>query len=138
MAKKPKQTSSKWGKGKTDPATWWEKGCPSPNPAGRPKGSKNQKTCYRQAVEKQITVHEDGVPQVMSRKEATYHQIAHQASAGDLRAAAMQFELDARFDPAEPAPPTAAESEVDYATLEHWVDLREKFKVFKQDPDGAS
>ena len=47
MPKKSDKKNGKWGKGKTDPATWWEKGCESPNPNGRPKGSKNQKTLWK-------------------------------------------------------------------------------------------
>lgn len=128
---------SKWGKGKTDPDTWWEPGCPSPNPSGRPKGSKNRKTCYREASEKKILIHDDGVPTEVSRKEATYHHVAHKAASGDLKAAGMMFELDAEFDPPEAVPPSGVESAADFATLDNWVALREKFKAFKQDNDGA-
>jgi hypothetical protein len=50
----------------------------------------------------------------------------------DLKAAKIQLELDAKFDPVETAPPTAEESAADFATLEGWIALREKFKVFEQ------
>jgi hypothetical protein len=123
---------SKWGKGKTDPQTWWEPGCQSPNPTGRPKGSKNQKTLYKDAFDKLVSVDLDGVPENLPKKAVTYHQIAQQAAAGDLKAAKIQLELDAKFDPVETAPPTAEESAADFATLEGWIALREKFKVFEQ------
>lgn len=129
---------SKWGKGKTDPDSWWKKGGPSPNPKGRPKGSKNQKTLYKQAFEAKITVNMDGEPKTMSKKEVSYHQVAQKAAAGDLKAFQIQKELDERFDPPEVTPPSPEESAADYATLEAWITLREKFQVFnkKADPDG--
>jgi hypothetical protein len=128
----PKKKPGKWGKGKTDPDTWWEKGGPSPNPKGRPKGSKNQKTLYKQAFDKPITVNLDGKQQTMSKKELGYHQVAQKAAAGDLKAFAIQKELDEKYDPPELVPPTPEESAADYATLEAWIELRERFKAFKK------
>ncbi|SMQ69917.1 hypothetical protein SAMN06297468_2100 [Altererythrobacter xiamenensis] len=132
MAKTPKKKSSKWGKGKTDPATWWKKGGPSPNPKGRPKGSKNQKTLWKEAVQKKITVNFDGETQKMTKQELTYHQLAQKAASGDLKAIAMLLNLDEKFDPGETIPPTKAESAADFDTLEEWLKLKEKFKAFKQ------
>lgn len=128
----PKKKSGKWGKGKTDPASWWPKGGPSPNPKGRPKGSKNQKTLYQQAFNKPITVSFDGSQQTMSKKELGYHQVAQKAAAGDLKAFLIQKELDEKFYPPELVPPTTEESAADYATLEAHVELLAKFKVFKK------
>lgn len=122
----------KWGKGKTDPKTWWKKGGPSPNPKGRPKGSKNQKTLYKEAFDAKITVSIDGEQKTMPKKALSYHQLAQKAAAGDLKAISMQFELDERFDPGEAAPPTPEESAADFHTLEAWIELRETFKVFKK------
>jgi hypothetical protein len=128
--------SSKWGKGKTDPKTWWKKGAPSPNPKGRPKGSKNQKTLYKEAFDAKITVNMDGKQKTMPKKELGYHQLAQKAAAGDLKAFQIQKELDERYDPPEAAPPSPEESVADYATLEAWIALREKFQVFKKKADG--
>jgi hypothetical protein len=127
---------SKWGKGKTDPKTWWKKGAPSPNPKGRPKGSKNQKTLYKEAFEKKITVNMGGKQKTMSKKELGYHQLAQKAAAGDLKAFQIQKELDERYDSPEAAPPSPEESGADYATLDAWIALREKFQVFKKKADG--
>ena len=131
----PKKKSSKWGKGKTNPDTWWPKGGPSPNPKGRPKGSKNQKTLYQQAFNKLVTVTLDGKQQTMSKKELAYFQLAQKSAAGDLKAFLIQKELDEKYDPPELVPPTAEESAADFATLEAWGELREKFKVFKKKDD---
>ena len=120
------------------PASWWQKGGPSPNPKGRPKGSKNQKTLYRQAFEAKITVTMDGEEKTMSKKELGYHQLAQKSAAGDLKAFQIQKELDERFDPPEAAPPTPEESAADFATLEEWIALRETFKVFRKEADDCS
>ena len=127
---------SKWGKGKTDPATHWKKGCKSPNPLGRKKGTKNQKTLYREAFEKKITVTMDGEPMTMSKKALTYHQIAQKAAAGEMKAIAIQMMLDEKFDPGETAPPTVEESAADFATFDSWLALREKYSVFAKKADG--
>lgn len=133
--KKEPEKSSKWGKGRTDPDTWWQKGGPSPNPKGRPKGSKNQKTLYKEAFEAKITVTMDGEEKTMTKKALGYHQLAQKAAAGDLKAFQIQKELDERFDPPETAAPTPEESAADFATLDAWIALRDKFKVFDK-PEG--
>lgn len=136
MAEKKYKDPSKWGKGKTDPASHWKKGCPSPNPKGRPKGSKNQRTLYKEAFEAKITANIDGELKTMSKKELGYHQLAQKSAAGDLKAFQIQKELDEKFDPPEQIPPTAEESAADYQTLEEWIALREKHSVFKKKEGG--
>ena len=128
----PEKKPDKRKNNRTDPDTRWKKGCTSPNPKGRPKGSKNQKTLYEQAFYKPITVSMDGKPQTMSLKAAGYHQVAQKSAGGDLKAFNIQKELDEKFDPPELVPPTPEESAADYATLEAWIEVREKFKVFKK------
>ncbi|MFC0588298.1 DUF5681 domain-containing protein [Novosphingobium aquiterrae] len=136
MSTKPDdEKSSKWGKGKTDPESWWKKGGKSPNPNGRPKGSKNQKTLWREASEVKISVTMDGQKKEMAKKELGYHQIASKAAAGDLKAISMQLHLDEKFDSGESTPPTQEESAADFQTLDEWVKLRELFKVFKMGDD---
>lgn len=135
MTDTPKKKPSKWGKGKTDPDTWWQKGCGSPNPTGRPKGSKSQHTLWKEAVEKKITVTFDGESKQMTKQELAYHQLAQKAAGGDLKAIGMQMNLDEKFDPGETVPPTKEESAADYATLEAWLALKEKFKAFKPGGD---
>lgn len=129
---------SKWGKGKTDPATWWEKGCKSPNPAGRPKGAKSQKTKYLEAFDKRrLKVDLDGEEKTVTFGQLGYHQLAQKAGGGDLKAIAMQLQLDEKFDVPETPVPTPEESAIDFATLESWGELREKFLAFKKSGDGG-
>lgn len=127
---------SKWGKGKTDPDTWWKAGGPSPNPKGRPKGSKNQKTIYMEAFQRKITVSLDGEQQTLPKREVGYHQLANKSASGDLKAISIQLGLDEKFDPGEAIPPTAEEAAADFHTLDAWIDLREKFRVFEKKPDA--
>lgn len=135
MPDKPKKKPSKWGYCKTDPATHWKKGGPSPNPKGRPKGSKNQKTLWKEAVEKEISVNIDGQPENLTKQEVYYHQLAQKASTGDLKAIGMMLALDEKFDPGETIPPTKEESAADFRTVDEWLKLREKFKVFQKQGD---
>lgn len=137
MTKKANPTKpSKWGKGKTDPDTWWKKGCASPNPKGRPKGSKNQKTLWMEAAQAKVIANLDGKPTAMTKQELAYHQLSQKAAAGDLKAIAMQLNLDEKFDPGESIPPTKEESAADYEVLEQWIALKEKFKAFKPKEGG--
>jgi Family of unknown function (DUF5681) len=136
MAKKNSKNPTKWGKGKTDPDSWWKKGGPSPNPKGRPKGAKNQKTLYKQAFESKITVKMDGQEKTMSKKELAYYQVAQKAAGGDLKAFQFQKDLDEKFDPPEVAPPSPEDAAADFATLDAWIALREKFQVFKKKADA--
>lgn len=142
MSDKPKKKSSKWGYGKTDPATHWKKGGPSPNPKGRPKGSKNQKTLWKEASAIKAKVLLEGKSTTITQKELRYMRLSLKAGDGDLKAIAMANELDARFDPGETIPPTKEESAADYATLSEWVKLKETFKVFgepdeREEKDGG-
>jgi len=121
---------SKWGKGKTDPDSWWKKGGPSPNPKGRPKGAKSQKTIYMEAFGAKIVANFDGVDQEMTKRELGYHQIAQKSAAGDTKAFLIQKELDEKYDPVEAAPPTPEESAADYHTFKAYVELLDRFKVF--------
>lgn len=132
MSDTPKKKSSKWGYGKTDPATHWKKGCKSPNPKGRPKGSKNQKTLWKEASQVTVMANLDGKPEAMTKQALGYHQLAQKAAGGDLKAIAMQMGLDEKFDPGETIPPTKEESAADFDTFDEWFKLREKFKVFKR------
>lgn len=137
MAKKSKQAAdaqpSQWGKGKTDPATHWKKGCPSPNPKGRPKGSKNLKTIYQEAFDKKIEVTMDGESKKMAKKEVAIHQLAQKAAAGDDKATTKLLALEDKFGPVDDAPPTAEESAADFQTLDEWIAVREKFRAFAKE-----
>ncbi|QZP07729.1 DUF5681 domain-containing protein [Caenibius sp. WL] len=124
---------SKWGRGKTDPDTWWEKGGPSPNPKGRPRGSKNQKTLYQEAFGAKIVVNIDGAEKEMTKRELGYHQVATKSAAGDIKAFQIQRELDEKYEPVEVAPPTPEESAADYKTFKAHLELLRTFRVFEKE-----
>jgi len=60
----------------------WKKGDPSPNPEGRPKGSKNMSTILKEMLELEIDV--DGVK--MTQKDAIILKLIKKSTAGELGA----------------------------------------------------
>lgn len=121
------KTASKWGYKKTDPDTHWVSGAASPNPAGRPKGAKNQKTRYREAMAVKILAKVGKTTKLMAKGDLVYHQLANKSAGGDLKAIALQLQLDAKFDEPDTAPPSAADSASDMRTLEQYIALHHKF-----------
>ncbi len=82
--KSPK--SSNWGKGKTDPKTWWKKGGPSPNPTGRPKGALGLKTLLAAELKSTIKIQEAGKTRTVSKQQAMVKQFVGKALKGDDKA----------------------------------------------------
>ena len=130
---------SKWGYKKIDPDTHWIPGAASPNPAGRPKGAKNQKTLYREAMAVKIAAKVGPTTRLMAKGELGYHQLANKSAGGDLKAIALQLQLDAKFDEPEAAAPSTADSASDMQTLEYYIALRNKFArpATQGDPAGG-
>lgn len=84
VKKSPK--SSKWGKGKTDPETWWKKGGPSPNPTGRPKGALGFTTLLAAELKSTVTIQEAGKTKTVSKQQAMVKQFVGKALKGDDKA----------------------------------------------------
>lgn len=84
VKKSPKP--SKWGKGKTDPKTWWKKGGPSPNPAGRPKGALGLKTVLATELKSTIKIQEAGKTKTVTKQQAMVKQFVSKALKGDDKA----------------------------------------------------
>ena len=129
-------TPSPWGHGRTDPATWWQKGKPSPNPKGRPKGRKNQKTLYREAFKAKVDVKLEGRATRLTKDEASYIQFANRCAAGDMKAMALKVQLDAKFEDPEPPKPTPQQTELNVQRLDYYIALRKKFAAKEEDSDG--
>lgn len=81
------QVSQKVGYKNPPPANRFRKGR-SGNPKGRPKGSKNFKTIFREVMSKKVTVQENGRQRVITRFEAAATQLANKGAAGDQKALA--------------------------------------------------
>src|SRR4051794_20086872 len=58
----------------------------SGNPRGRPRGSKNNATLLKEALDQRVTINENGQRRQISKREAMFTQIANKAAQGDHRA----------------------------------------------------
>src|SRR5260221_3435285 len=67
-------------------ATRFQQGGPSPNPKGRPRGSKKFSTLLRQAVNKKVVVvTENGQRRQITKAEAAAAQLANGMARGELK-----------------------------------------------------
>ena len=71
----------KWGKGKTDEATWFKPGCKAG--PGRPKGSKNSRTIWQEANAEKVTVKVNGKTTQVAKGPLKYKQLVGKAASGD-------------------------------------------------------
>jgi uncharacterized protein DUF5681 len=120
-------STSKWGYGKTDPDTWWPKGCPSPNKKGRPKGSKNHRTRYREAFAAKVLVKVDGKPIKLTKDELSYQNFANRCASGDLKAMALKLPYDEKYADPEPVEPPKEQTALNLKVLDHYIELRKQF-----------
>ena len=58
----------------------------SGNPRGRPRGSKNNATLLREALDQTVAINENGRRRHIRSREAMYTQLANKAAQGDHRA----------------------------------------------------
>jgi hypothetical protein len=80
------------GYGKPPEQTRFTKGR-SGNPKGRPKGSKNLATIFKQVTTKKISVKENGRTRNVTRMEAIVSQLTNKALSGDARAVGQLLKL---------------------------------------------
>ena len=73
----------------------------SGNPKGRPKGAKNQKTIFQEALDTQIAYLEQGKRRMASRRELMILKLVEKALKGDPRAINILLEKDAAFEETE-------------------------------------
>ena len=117
---------SKWGKGKTDEATWFTKGC-KPGP-GRPKGAKNHKTIWAEVSAEKVQVNVAGKAKHLTKGELKYHQLSSKAASGVIKAIEMAIALDEQWQPPLVVPSTPGDLDADLATLADYIALQTKFK----------
>lgn len=78
--------TDKRGKNPSSAATRFRKGSPSPNPAGRPKGSKSRNAVIRKVLDQVVTGDLDGKKKKIAVTEASLLRLSQLALKGDLRA----------------------------------------------------
>jgi hypothetical protein len=79
----------------------------SGNRRGRPKGSRNLRTYFEQALAEPVVVNEGGRRRKISKAEIAMTQLANKAAQGDLRAIRMSLEMGWWWPEAETPMPTA-------------------------------
>jgi hypothetical protein len=118
------------GFGKPPKATQFKKGA-SPNPRGRPKGSKNLATVVRDEGNQPVEVVENGRRRKLTKLEIFVRQIFNKASGGDLKACALIVETMRKTNQLDlPAQTALAFDERDFLAA---IELAQ---LFNQTPDG--
>lgn len=84
------------------PKRWQFKPGQSGNPKGRPKGSKNLATIFKEESMKLVAVREGGKSRKVAKRELVVAQITNKAAGGDLRAAITYFNLYLKLNGVEP------------------------------------
>lgn len=77
------------GYGKPPVATKWVKGQPSPNPKGRPKGSRNLYTLLNQLADEEVQVVQNGKTMKLPKKAVALLKAVNAACNGDTKALAL-------------------------------------------------
>jgi hypothetical protein len=114
---------------KPDPKYQFQKGAPSRNPNGRPKGAKNHHTIVIKALDTKVAVREGNKSKRMTKFEVGVTKLVNKfAETGDLRA--FKHILDLLPDRGEPnsangAEPTTADSPQDKARLDAMLKFTE-------------
>ena len=72
-----------------DNAGRFRRGCPSPNPNGRPRKEHGVDAALNEATKAKVTVTEDGKRKRKSKLDVTATQLVNKGAGGDLRAAKL-------------------------------------------------
>jgi hypothetical protein len=89
----------------------------SGNPKGRPKGSKNIATIFRQAANERVVVVVKGKQRSITKLEAAAKQLANKAAQGDLKAMQMLLPQIAQLDASAVVEPIEVIAEDDKAVM---------------------
>jgi Family of unknown function (DUF5681) len=120
------------GYGKPPKSTQFRKGV-SGNPKGRPKGSRNFTTRFRELALEKVTVKENGRTKTMTRIDAVSLQIITNAMRGDIRAAKEAFN---RFQQSENLEQASGSSrpdmEKDLRALNSFLERQKGFRTSEE------
>ena len=72
--------------------TQFKKGEPSPNPSGRPKGSKNLSTILAEMLEEEVEVNEGGVKSKKKFSDVIIRKLIKKGYEGDIKAIQVIFD----------------------------------------------
>jgi hypothetical protein len=111
------QTPAKVGFKNPPIHTRFKKGAPSPNPAGRPKGSCNLKTDFLEEMNERIPVTEGGKRHKYSKQKIALKALIAKAMKGDIRAAGKMFDLYLKMCGAD----NSAEPHTDLSVSDHEI-----------------
>jgi hypothetical protein len=122
MSKAKDGEPSKWGKGKTDPASWFDGSKPGP---GRPPGSKNKKSIYVELSDETVTITKDGKKVATTKGALKYAQVINKAANGDLKAVAMTIALDDKFGLHQPEAADEIDLSAELPSLDYLIKLQQ-------------
>ncbi|MGE4431061.1 MAG: DUF5681 domain-containing protein [Sphingobium sp.] len=92
---------------------------------GRPRGSRNLKTCVREALEAKVPAKINGKTRKVSKIELAMHQLANKASKGELKAIDKATALYERYGPPEEDGPIPDDEQAyDIETLRHHLKIQ--------------
>jgi len=113
----------------------------SPNPKGRPRGSKNIATLLERALTERVTITENGKRRSITKLEASFKQLVNRAASGDLLAMRQLYALIPWLDGqlSEVEDPRTAVSAGDEAAMvrvrERLLGIAERVHREKKDSD---
>jgi hypothetical protein len=105
------------GYGKPPKGTRFRAGV-SGNPAGRPAGSCNAKTLAERVLNEEVVINENGRRKRVTKKEATFKQLANKSASGDLNATRLLLPIMSAIDDKADESPQVDLDEADQKVLQ--------------------
>lgn len=109
----------------------FQKGAPSRNPKGRPKGARNVSTILAAELAEEVQVRENGKPKKITKAEVIIKNIVNSAGNGDVRAQRLLVEMWQRSGELGASPEAADDlpSAREQAALDAYVERARRRKA---------